>query len=60
MTGMARAIFPVFTRNDGDIIFCVSLGELSGVEMIVSTMAAEAVRQAILNAVKDSIILNKQ
>ncbi len=53
MTGMARAISPVFTRADGDIIFCTSLGDHPGVEMIVGSMAAEAVRQAIINAVKD-------
>jgi len=56
-SGMARAISPVFTRYDGDIVFCFSLGERQATEKIVSTMAAEAVRQAIVNAVKDSIIL---
>jgi L-aminopeptidase/D-esterase-like protein len=57
MTGMARAISPVFTRNDGDIIICASLGELVEVELVISTMAAEAVRRAIVNAVKNSIVL---
>lgn len=44
MSGMARAISPVFTRYDGDILFCVSLGERLVSENIVSAMAAEAVR----------------
>lgn len=56
-SGMARAISPVFTRYDGDIVFCFSLGERLAREEVVSTMAAEAVRQAIINSVKDSIIL---
>ena len=57
MSGMARAISPVFTRSDGDIIFCASLGEYEALEMTVSTMAAEAVRQAIINSVKNTIVL---
>jgi L-aminopeptidase/D-esterase-like protein len=55
--GMARAVSPVFTRDDGDIIFCASIGERHALEMIVGTMAAEVVRMAIVNAVKDSITL---
>ncbi len=57
MAGMARAISPVFTESDGDIIICASLGELPEVELVVSAMAAETVRQAIIHAVKDSIVL---
>jgi len=57
MAGMARAVSPVFTRSDGDIIICASLGELLEVELVVSAMAAEVVKQAIVNAVKDSIVL---
>lgn len=55
ISGMARAISPVFMRSDGDILFCVSLGELPADEKVVSVMAAEAVRQAIVNAVQDSV-----
>jgi L-aminopeptidase/D-esterase-like protein len=54
VAGMARAISPVFTRYDGDIIFCFSLGEHQAKEPIIGAMAAEAVRQAIVNAVKQS------
>jgi L-aminopeptidase/D-esterase-like protein len=57
--GMARAISPVFTRFDGDIIFSVSLGDKAASEVTVSAMAAEMVRQAIVNAIKDPIILEK-
>lgn len=55
--GIARAISPVFTCYDGDIIFCAALGKLAAAEITVSVLAAEAVRQAIVNAVKGSILL---
>lgn len=55
--GMARAITPIFTRFDGDILFCVSVGDYHASELTIGTMAAAAVRSAILNAVKDSEIL---
>jgi len=57
MAGMARAISPVFTRYDGDIIFCFSLGKHHASEEVVSTMAAEAVRQAIVNSVQNSVVI---
>lgn len=57
LAGMARAISPVFTHSDGDIIICSSIGELHEVELVVGAMAAEVVRQAIVNAVKDSVVL---
>lgn len=55
--GLARAISPVFTRFDGDIVFCISMGNVAGTELTVGAMAAEAVRLAIINAVKDSEIV---
>lgn len=55
--GMARAIAPIFTRFDGDILFCMSVGEHVASELTIGTMAAAAVRSAILNAVKDSEII---
>ncbi len=55
--GMARAISPVFTRYDGDIIFCVSVGEESVNELTIGACAAEATKQAIQNAVKDAVIV---
>lgn len=56
VAGMARAVSPAFTRYDGDIIFCVSLGEHIACELTVGTLAAEVMRQAIENAVKGSEI----
>ena len=55
--GMARAISPVFTRFDGDIVFCLSVGQMSASELTVGAMAAEAVRLAILDAVKEAEIV---
>lgn len=55
--GMARVISPIFTRYDGDIVFCISLGDHLASELSVGTLAAEAVRLAILDAVKDSEII---
>lgn len=52
--GMGRAIAPIFTRFDGDILFCISVGDQLASELTVGTMAAEAVRLAILDAVKES------
>lgn len=57
IAGMARAISPVFTRYDGDIAFCFSLGDMQASENVVGVMAAEAVRQAIVNAVKNSVLV---
>lgn len=55
--GMARAISPVFTQYDGDIVFCFSLGDHIASENVVGAMAAEAVRDAIINAVSDSTVV---
>lgn len=57
IAGMARAISPVFTQYDGDILFCVSLGDKQASELVVGTLAVEAVRQAITNAVQRSVVL---
>jgi L-aminopeptidase/D-esterase-like protein len=57
IAGMARAISPVFTCYDGDLLFCFSLGEKIASELIVGAMAVEAVRQAIVNSVNHAVIL---
>lgn len=57
LAGIARAIAPIFTRFDGDILFCVSVGEQIASELTVGTIAAEVVRRAIIDAVKDAVIL---
>jgi L-aminopeptidase/D-esterase-like protein len=57
IAGIGRAVVPVFTRYDGDIVFSVSLGEKTALEIVIGTVAAEMTRQAIVNAVNNSEIL---
>ncbi|MES2219039.1 MAG: P1 family peptidase [Pseudomonadota bacterium] len=57
VAGMARAISPAFTRYDGDIIFCISLGEREASEVVVGAVSVMLIQQAIMNAVKDSVVL---
>lgn len=57
VAGMGRAIAPIFTRYDGDILFCISVGDKVVSELTLGTMAAEAVRLAILDAVKESTVI---
>ena len=49
---MARAISPCFTLFDGDIVFAAATGSCQADETAVSVIAAELVREAIINAVK--------
>lgn len=57
VAGMGRAISPIFTRYDGDLIFSFSLGKERASEVVIGAIAAEAVQLAIINAVIDSKIL---
>ena len=50
--GMARTIHPVNTMFDGDITFALSKGEAQADINTLGVMAAEAVAQAIVRAVK--------
>ena len=50
--GMARAIYPVNTMADGDIVFALSLGTQQADINTLGTAAAEALAQAILRAVR--------
>jgi L-aminopeptidase/D-esterase-like protein len=50
--GMARAIYPVNTTFDGDIVFALSLGEQQADINVLGVAAAEALAEAILRAVK--------
>jgi L-aminopeptidase/D-esterase-like protein len=52
--GLARAINPVHTMSDGDTLFCLGTGLAKGNPgmMVLATMAAEAVAQATLQAVR--------
>jgi L-aminopeptidase/D-esterase-like protein len=49
--GFAKAISPAFTSLDGDVVFAVSAGKHEANEVVVGTMAAKAVQQAIVKAV---------
>lgn len=51
--GMARAIRPVHTLSDGDIVFALSVGSLEGRPdmLVIGALAAEVTAQAILRAV---------
>lgn len=52
--GMARAIVPSHTPSDGDTLFAMATGELQAEPNIgtIGALAAEAVREAIINAVR--------
>ncbi|MDR2673259.1 MAG: P1 family peptidase [Coriobacteriales bacterium] len=49
--GLARSIYPVHTANDGDALFCLSLGDVATSPDLVGALAATVVEQAVLNAV---------
>ncbi|HVP17681.1 MAG TPA: P1 family peptidase [Spirochaetia bacterium] len=49
--GLARAIVPVHTSGEGDIVFSVCTGAVAAGVSVVGALAAEAMTQAILNAV---------
>ena len=46
----ARCISPVGTRFDGDVIFCLSRGEVRADSLVVGMLAIDALQQAILQA----------
>lgn len=49
--GMGRAISPVFTSIDGDMVFSISVGEVISEELSVGVLSALALQIAIENAV---------
>jgi len=51
-SGLARAINPAFTPFDGDIVFAMSNGNQEASDLLVGTLAAEAVAQAIRRSVE--------
>lgn len=51
-TGLARAIRPVHTMIDGDVVFGLSLGDKSGEPGLVGVLAAEVLSEAIVRAVR--------
>ena len=52
--GYARAIVPVHTLGEGDIIFSAVTGVVEAGVSVVGAMAAEAMVRAILNAVRSA------
>ncbi len=58
VAGIARAIAPVFTCYDGDLVFAVSTGNKSASELALGTVAAEMTRQSIVAAIKDSVVID--
>ena len=50
--GFARAIRPVHTNADGDSIYALSVGNIPGDVNVVGAMAAKAMEEAILRAVR--------
>jgi L-aminopeptidase/D-esterase-like protein len=49
--GLARVIRPIHTMLDGDTVFALSLGEMRADVSLLGELAAEAVSQAVVNAV---------
>ncbi len=51
--GLARAIRPVHMPWDGDTLFALSTGQISGVDLgVVGALAAEAVAEAVVRAIQ--------
>ncbi len=53
-TGMARAIHPVHTEFDGDVVITVSLGDEEADTNLVGTLAAEATEASIRAGVREA------
>jgi L-aminopeptidase/D-esterase-like protein len=50
--GLARAVEPVHTTVDGDVVFAASVGELDAATDIVGAWGARVMQEAILRAVR--------
>jgi L-aminopeptidase/D-esterase-like protein len=50
--GLARALHPVHTMVDGDVVFAASVGTVDAVVDVVGAWGARAVQEAILRAVR--------
>lgn len=51
-TGLVRAIRPVHTMIDGDVVFALSLGDRSGDLTVIGALAADVLSEAIVRAVQ--------
>jgi L-aminopeptidase/D-esterase-like protein len=50
--GLARAIYPVHTTVDGDIVFAASTGGVEAVPDVVGAWGAQVIEEAIVRAVR--------
>ncbi len=53
--GLARAIEPVHTTVDGDVVFAASAGEVDAATDIVGAWGARVMQEAILRAVRTAV-----
>jgi L-aminopeptidase/D-esterase-like protein len=56
--GLARAIVPVHTMHDGDVVFCVSSGAVTRPVDVVAELGAAAAAAAIRSAVRNAVPLH--
>ncbi|MCL1880198.1 MAG: P1 family peptidase [Actinomycetia bacterium] len=52
--GYARAIDPVHTANDGDVVFVMATGQMAASHDLIGILAARTVEAAIINAAIDA------
>ena len=57
VAGMARAISPVFTDYDGDIVFAISMGDKQASVLSVGALAADVIQRAIMDAVRTTDVI---
>lgn len=50
--GLGRTISPAHTPYDGDVVFCLSVGQKKGDVMTIGAVAAELITESIIRAVK--------
>lgn len=55
--GYARTIRPAHTLFDGDTIFAIGTGQVAADMNAIGVLAARAVEQAVLRAVKSAVAL---
>ena len=55
--GLARAIEPVHTTVDGDVVFAASVGTIDAVVDVVGAWGARAMQEAILRAIRSAVSL---
>ncbi len=52
--GLARAVHPVHTSVDGDVVFAASVGEIDTAPDVVGAWGARAMQEAILGAIRSA------